>query len=104
MSCIIRMHADTGKRDEKRRECGSNGPCFTKNIPAGSTKTHQLGRAGLGQAPGRMGLLPWATPERRSVEESGNPLYPVLRKILLTHLYATALRQGLKKLGLAPKG
>lgn len=52
----------------------------------------------------RWGLVSWATPERvAAMKQSGHPLYPLARKVLLTHLFASSLRQGLKAAGIEEK-
>ena len=52
----------------------------------------------------RWGLVRWATPERvAAMRESGHFLYPVARKILLTHLFAASLRKGLTAAGIPAK-
>jgi glycosyltransferase involved in cell wall biosynthesis len=50
----------------------------------------------------RWGLLRWATAERvASWKQTGHPMYPVVRKMLLIHLFATELRKGLADFGIA---
>lgn len=50
------------------------------------------------------GLIPWATPERvAAMKQSRHPMYPLARKVLLTHLFAVSLRQGLDAAGIAEK-
>lgn len=91
---------------KKRRECGSNAALFYEKYPLPEVKKLINWNALAWDARLKnWGLLPWATPERAAAWKlSGHPLYPVLRKILLTHLYAAELRRGLEKLGLAPGG
>ena len=87
---------------KKRRECGSNGALFYEKYPLPEVKKlinwnslkWDSFFAGLG-------LTDWATPDKAAAwKKSRHPLYPVLRKILLTHLYASALRRGLESAGL----
>ena len=49
----------------------------------------------------RWGLVRWATPEKvAAMKQDGHPLYPLARKILLTHLFAVSLRKGLEAAGI----
>jgi glycosyltransferase involved in cell wall biosynthesis len=87
---------------KKRRECGSNGALFYEKFPLPEVKKlinwdSMKWDARLTGA----GLVRWATPERAAaMKQSGHPLYPVARKILLTHLQAAALRRGLADAGI----
>jgi glycosyltransferase involved in cell wall biosynthesis len=88
---------------KKRRECGSNGALFYEKYPLPEVKKLINWDALKWDARlKRWGLLRWASPERAAaMKKSGHPLYPVVRKMLLIHLYASALRQGLADAGIA---
>ena len=88
---------------KKRHECGSNGALFYAKYPLPEVKKlirwHYLK---WHRHLTRWGLLRWATPElAASLKRRGHLLYPVVRKLLLIRLYATALREGLASAGLS---
>lgn len=91
---------------KKRRECGSNGALFYEKYPLPEVKKLINWNSMKWDARlARWGLLRWATPDRASAwKQSGHPLYPVVRKMLLIHLYASALRQGLADVGITTEG
>ena len=91
---------------KKRRECGSNGALFYEKYPLPEVKKlinwNSLHWDARFQ---KLGLTAWATVQRAAEwKQQGHFLYPVLRKVLLTHLYASALRQGLADAGLSVEG
>ena len=82
---------------KKRRECGSNAALFYEKYPLPEVRK-LIGWDSLAfdERLEGLGLVRWATPARAAAwKKGGHPLYPVVRKILLTHLYAAALRAGL---------
>ena len=87
---------------KKRSECGSNGALFYEKFPLPEVKKLiNWGSLAWDSRLERVGLLRWATPERAAaMKRSGHPLYPLIRKMLLIHLYATALRRGLAEAGI----
>ncbi|MBP2666475.1 MAG: hypothetical protein H6Q76_1455 [Firmicutes bacterium] len=91
---------------KKRRERGGTAAIFYAKYPLPEVKKIiRWERMKWDSRFERWGLLRWATPERAAaMRESGHPLYPVVRKILLTHLFAAALRQGLAEVGIAAEG
>ena len=91
---------------KKRRECGSNGALFYEKYPLPEVKKLINWNSLKWDARlERWGLLRWATPQNAAaMKQSGHPLYPVVRKMLLIHLYASALREGLADAGIAAEG
>jgi len=91
---------------KKRRERGGTAAMFYAKYPLPEVKKIiRWERMKWDSRFERWGLLLWATPERAAaMRESGHPLYPVVRKILLTHLFAAALRKGLSEFGIAAEG
>ena len=91
---------------KKRRECGSNGALFYQKYPLPEVKKLINWNSMKWDARlQRLGLLRWATPEKAAAwKQSGHLLYPIVRKILLTHIYAAELRQGLADLGITVEG
>ncbi|MBP2666277.1 MAG: hypothetical protein H6Q76_1257, partial [Firmicutes bacterium] len=91
---------------KKRRERGGTAAIFYAKYPLPEVKKIiRWERMKWDARFERWGLLRWATPERAAaMRASGHPLYPVVRKILLTHLFAAALRQGLAEVGIAAEG
>ena len=91
---------------KKRRECGSNGALFYEKYPLPEVK--QLinwGSLDWDRRFQKLGWTEWAIPERVArAKQNKEFLYPLLRKVLLIHLYATALRQGLADAGIATEG
>ncbi len=91
---------------KKRRECGSNGALFYEKHPLPEVKKlinwNSLSWDDRFQ---KLGLTGWATVERATAwKQCRHLLYPVVRKILLIHLYASALRQGLTDAGMSVEG
>ena len=88
---------------KKRRECGANGALFYAKHPLPEVK--KLVKWSCLRWYDRLtrcGLLRWATPELAAkLKFKGHFLYPVVRKMLLIRLYATALRNGLAEAGLS---
>lgn len=82
---------------KKRRECGANAALFYAKYPLPAVKKliawNSLAQDERLQS---LGLVRWATPEKVAAWKAAKHiLYPVARKVLLIHLYAAALRQGL---------
>ncbi len=88
---------------KKRRECGSNGALFYAKHPLPEVKKLvKWNCLRWYNFLNRWGLLRWATPElASSLKYRGHVLYPIVRKMLLIRLYATALRSGLAEAGLS---
>jgi len=82
---------------KKRRECGSNAALFYEKYPLPEVqKLINWKSLSQDERLESLGLVRWATPERAAAwNAGGNPLYPIVRKVLLIHLYAAALRAGL---------
>ena len=91
---------------KKRRECGGNGALFYAKHPLPEVKKLiNWGSLDWDQRFESLGLVSWATPERtEAMKQSGHLLYPLARKVLLTHLYARSLRQGLADAGISAEG
>ena len=91
---------------KKRRECGGNGALFYEKYPLPEVKKLiNWGSLDWDRRFESLGLVRWATPERtEAMKQSGHLLYPLARKILLTHLYARSLRQGLADAGISAEG
>ena len=87
---------------KKRRERGATAAIFYEKYPLPQVKKFiHWGRLKWDNRLAQWGLLKWATMERATVmKQSGHFLYPVVRKILMTHLYASALRKGLEGAGI----
>lgn len=90
---------------KKSHERGGSAVVFYRKYPLPAVKrTIHWGRLKRDSHLERWGLVSWATPERvAAMKQSGHPLYPLARKILLTHLFASSLRQGLKAAGISEK-
>ena len=88
---------------KKRRECGGNGALFYAKHPLPEVKKLvKWSCLRWYNFLNQWGLLRWATPElAASLKYRGHLLYPVVRKMLLIRLYATALRSGLAEAGLS---
>lgn len=86
---------------KKRRERGSTAAMFYAKFPLPETKRSiHWDRLRWDARFERCGLVSWATPERTAaLKQSGHFLYPLARKVLLTHLFAASLRQGLADAG-----
>ena len=91
---------------KKRRECGGNGALFYEKYPLPEVKKLiNWDSLKWDRCFGALNLIGWANPQRAAQwKQAGHPLYPLLRKILLTHLYAEALRRGLQEAGLPVEG
>lgn len=88
---------------KKSRERGGSAVLFYKKHPLPEVKALiHWQRLKWDSRLIRWGLLCWATPERAAAwKQSGHLLYPVVRKMLLIHLYASALRKGLTVAGIS---
>lgn len=88
---------------KKRRECGGNGALFYAKHPLPEVKKLvKWNCLRWYKFLNQWGLLRWATPElAASLKYRGHLLYPIVRKMLLIRLYATALRSGLAEAGLS---
>ena len=87
---------------KKSRERGGTAAMFyvKYRLPSVKTAVH-WGRLKWDERFDRWGWVAWATPERvAAMKQSGHSLYPLARKVLLTHLFASSLRQGLKDAGI----
>ena len=86
----------------KRTECGANAALFYEKYPL--PEVRQLinwDSLKAGRRMRRWGWSKWLTPERAaSWKQAGHPLYPLLRKLFLTYLYAESLRSNLARLGI----
>lgn len=82
---------------KKRRECGSNAALFYAKYPLPEVKKLiSWGNLKMDARLAAWGLVDWATPQRAAAWKAAkHPFYALVRKILLIHLYATALRTGL---------
>ena len=91
---------------KKRRECGSNAALFYEKYPLPEVKKLiNWDSLAWDERLENWGWVRWATPERAAAwKASGHLLYPIVRKILLTHLYAAALRAGLAEAKAAERG
>ena len=91
---------------KKRRECGSNGALFYAKHPLPEVKKLiNWDSLWWDSWFNKIGWAEWATPKRVAKAKQNKELvYPILRKILLIHLYATAFRQGLADAGIATEG
>ncbi len=91
---------------KKSRERGGTAAQFYEKYQLPQVKKRiYWGRLKWDERFERWGLVRWATPERvAAMKQSGHLLYPVARKVLLIHLYAAGLRQGLAKAGIAAEG
>lgn len=91
---------------KKRSECGSNGALFYEKYPLPEVK--QLMNWNSLQWDNRLkklGLVDWATQQRVAAwKQSGHLLYPLARKVFLTHLYASSLRRGLEQADIPTEG
>ena len=90
---------------KKRRERGGTAAMFYEKYPLPEVKKIiRWERLKWNDRLERWGLVRWATPERvAAMRESGHILYPLARKILLTHLFAASLRKGLAAAGIPEK-
>ena len=90
---------------KKRRERGGTAAMFYAKYPLPVVKKSiHWERLHWDSRFESLGLVSWATPERTAaMKHSGHPLYPLARKVLLTHLFAVSLRQGLKAAGITEK-
>ena len=82
---------------KKRRECGSNAALFYAKYPLPEVKKLiAWGTLATDARLESLGLVRWATPQRAADWKAAkHPFYPLVRKVLLIHLYAAALRAGL---------
>lgn len=90
---------------KKRSERGGTAAMFYEKYPLPEVKKIiRWERLKWNDRLERWGLVRWATPERvAAMRESGHILYPLARKILLTHLFAASLRKGLAAAGISEK-
>ena len=90
---------------KKSHERGGTAALFYAKFPLPEVKgSIHWGRLKWDARFTRWELLCWATPERTAaMKQSGHPLYPMARKVLLTHLFAVSLRKGLEAAGIQEK-
>lgn len=83
---------------KKRSERGGTAAIFYKKHPLPEVKKIiRWERLKWDERFESWGLVSWARPERvAAMRINGHILYPVARKVLLTHLFASSLRKGLR--------
>ena len=82
---------------KKRSDRGCTAAMFYKKHPQPEVKKIiRWERLKWDERFDRWGLVSWAKPERvAAMRVNGHILYPLARKVLLTHLFASSLRKGL---------
>ena len=82
---------------KKRSDRGCTAAMFYKKHPLPEVKNIiRWKRLRWDERFDRWGWVSWARPEHvATMKKNGHILYPVARKILLTHLFASSLRKGL---------